>query len=99
MIVDELKVWSAWLERAFRFHFNLPVEDLNQTWYAKLRSETTRWSLSKTFQKAFNTEINKSSGGAVIASLTYKEGRVNLHLKPDTQLERTSKSPMKSRGP
>ena len=40
----------------------------------------------KTISEAFNTELNKSSAGATIASLTYKEGRVTLYIKPDTQL-------------
>ena len=42
-----------------------------------------------TFQdisEAFNTELNRSSAGATIASLSYEKGRVSLYLKPDTQL-------------
>ena len=51
----------------------------------------------KDIKEAFNTELNKSSAGTIIASLSYKEGRVSLYLKPDTQLT-TSKLPTKLRG-
>ena len=40
----------------------------------------------KVVSEAFNSELNKSSAGAVIASLTHENGRVSLYLKPDTQL-------------
>ena len=39
----------------------------------------------KVISEAFS-ELNKSSAGTIIASLTYKEGRVTLYIKPDTQL-------------
>ena len=35
----------------------------------------------KTISEIFNTELNKSSAGAIIASLTYKEGKVKPLLK------------------
>ena len=40
----------------------------------------------KTISEKFNTELNKSSAGAIIAKLSYVDGKVILYLKPDTQL-------------
>ena len=40
----------------------------------------------KDISEAFNSELNKGSAGATIAGLSYKDGKVNLYIKPDTQL-------------
>ena len=40
----------------------------------------------KVISEAFNSELNKSSAGAVVAKLSHENGRVSLYLKPDTQL-------------
>ena len=36
--------------------------------------------------EAFNVDLNRGSAGVTIASLKYKDSRVNLYIKPDTQL-------------
>ena len=84
IVVDELKVWSGWKE----------YSGVVATYQWKSQPNVVRRIKMKndkviTFEdiaEAFNTELNRSSGGTTIASLTHKEGKVTLFLKPDTQL-------------
>ena len=84
IVIDELKVWSGWKQ-----HSNLIA---SYQWKSqpnvvrKIEIGNDKVITFKTISERFNTELNKSSAGAVIASLTHKEGRVTLHIKPDTQL-------------
>ena len=52
----------------------------------KIEIENDKVITFQDISEAFNTELNKSSAGITIASLNYKDGKVNLSLKPDTQL-------------
>ena len=83
IVVDELKVWPGWKEHS----------GVIATYQWKSQPNVMRKiEIEKkviTFQdisEAFNTELNKSSAGVTIASLNYKDGKVSLHLKSDTQL-------------
>ena len=82
--IEELKIWSGWRQHS----------GLIATYQWKGQSNVVRKIeigndkviTFKTISEAFNTELNRSSAGAIIASLTHKEGKVSLYLKPDTQL-------------
>ena len=84
IVVDELKVWPGWKE----------YSDVIATYRWKSQPNVVRKikignDKVITFQdisEAFNTELNKSSAGVTIASLNYKDGKVSLYLKSDTQL-------------
>ena len=84
IVVDELKVWPGWKE----------YSGVVATYQWKSQPNVVRRIKMKndkviTFEdivEAFNTELNRSSGGTTIASLTHKDGKVTLFLKPDTQL-------------
>ena len=84
IVIDELKVWPGWKEHS----------GVIATYQWKSRPNVVRKieignDKVITFQdisEAFNTELNKSSAGVTIARLSYEKGRVNLSLKPDTQL-------------
>ena len=83
IVIDELKVWSDW-----RQHSGLIAE---YQWKSqpnvvrKIKIKNDKVVTFKTISEAFNSELNKSAG-ATIASLSYKDGRVSLYLKLDTQL-------------
>ena len=83
IVIDELKVWSGW-----RQHSNLIA---SYQWRSRpnvvrrIEIGNDKVVTFKVISEAFNTELNKSSAG-IIASLTYKDGRVTLYIKPDTQL-------------
>ena len=84
IVIDELKVWSDW-----RQHSGFIAEYQWKSQPNVVRKIKIKNDKVITFQdisEAFNTELNKSSAGAIIASLSYKDGRVTLHIKPDTQL-------------
>ena len=73
------------MERALWRCRNLPVE-ISTKRGTKNSIGKDKVVTFKVISEAFNSELNKCSAGVTIASLTYKEGRVNLHLKSDTQL-------------
>ena len=84
IVIDELKVWSDW-----RQHSGFIAEYQWKSQPNVVRKIKIKNDKVITFQdisEAFNTELNKSSAGAIIASLSYKDDRVTLHIKPDTQL-------------
>ena len=84
IVIDELKVWSDW-----RQHSDFIAEYQWKSQPNVVRKIKIKNDKVITFQdisEAFNKELNKSSAGATIASLTYKEGRVTFYIKPDTQL-------------
>ena len=84
IVIDELKVWPGWKEHSgviaeYRWRSQPNV-------VRKISIGNDKVLTFKIISEKFNTELNKSSAGAVIASLTHKEGRVSLYVKPDTQL-------------
>ena len=84
IVIDELKVWSGWKQHSgviATYHWKSQPNVVR-----KIEIGNDKVATFKTISERFNTELNKSSAGAVIASLTYKEGRVSLYLKLDTQL-------------
>ena len=82
--VEELKIWSGWKQHS---GFIATYQWKSQpNVVRKIEIGNDKVVTFKVISEAFNKELNKSSAGAIIASLTYKEGRVSLHLKPDTQL-------------
>ena len=76
----------ARLERALWRHRRVSMEDPTKRGAQNFKIGNDKVATFKTISERFNTELNKSSAGATIASLTYKEGRVTLYIKPDTQL-------------
>ena len=84
IVIDELKVWSDWKQHSgfiaeYRWKSQPNV-------VRKISIGNDKVVTFKVISEAFNSELNKSSAGAIIASLTFKESRVSLYLKPDTQL-------------
>ena len=84
IVIDELKVWPGWKQHS---GFIATYQWKSQpNVVRKILIENDKVLTFKIISEKFNTELNKSSAGAVIASLTLKEGRVSLYIKPDTQL-------------
>ena len=82
--VDELKIWPAWKEHS---GFIATYQWKSQpNVVRKIEIGNDKVVTFQDISKAFNTELNKSSAGVTIARLSYEKGRVNLSLKPDTQL-------------
>ena len=82
--VEELKVWSDWRQHS---GFIASYQWKSQpNVVRKIKIKNDKVITFQDISEAFNKELNKSSAGATIASLTYKEGRVTFHIKPDTQL-------------
>ena len=84
IVIDELKVWPGWKE-----HSGVIATYQWKSQPSVVRRIEIGNDKVITFQdisEAFNTELNKSSAGSTIASLNYKDGKVSLYLKPDTQL-------------
>ena len=84
IVIDELKVWPGWKEHSgviatYQWKSQPSV-------VRKIEIENDKVITFQDISEAFNTELNKSSAGITIASLNYKDGKVNLSLKPDTQL-------------
>ena len=84
IVIDELKVWPGWKEHSgviatYQWKSQPSV-------VRKIEIENDKVITFQDISEAFNTELNKSSGGTTIARLSYEKGRVSLHLKPDTQL-------------
>ena len=83
--VEELKIWADWKQHqsviaTYQWKSQPSV-------VRKIEIEKTDKVITfKTISEAFNSELNKSSAGVTIASLTYKDGKVSLYLKSDTQL-------------
>ena len=82
--VEELKIWSGWRQHS---GFIASYQWKSQpNVLRKIKIKNDKVVTFKVISEAFNSELNKSSAGAVIASLTYDKDRVSLYLKPDTQL-------------
>ena len=82
--VEELKIWPAWKEHS---GFIATYQWKSQpNVVRKIEIGNDKVVTFQDISKAFNTELNKSSAGVTIARLSYERGRVNLSLKPDTQL-------------
>ena len=82
--VDELKIWSGWKQHSgFIAEYQWKSQP---NVVRKIEIKNDKVVTFKVISEAFNSELNKSSAGAIIASLTYKESRVSLYLKSDTQL-------------
>ena len=84
IVVDELEVWSGWRQHSGVIATYQWKSQPNVV--RKIKIGNDKVITFKTISEAFNSELNKSSAGVTIASLTYKDGRVSLYLKPDTQL-------------
>ena len=82
--VEELKIWSDWKQHS-GFIATYRWKSLPNV-VRKIEIGNNKVITFKTISEAFNSELNKGSGGTTIASLTYKEDKVTLYLKPDTQL-------------
>ena len=82
--VEELKIWPAWKEHS---GFIATYQWKSQpNVVRKIEIGNDKVVTFQDISKAFNTELNKSSAGVTIARLSYEKGRVNLSLKPDTDL-------------
>ena len=82
--VKELKIWSGWKQHS---NFIATYQWKSQpNVVRKIKIKNDKVITFQDISEAFNKELNKSSAGATIASLTYKEGRVTFYIKPDTQL-------------
>ena len=84
IVVDELKVWPGWKEYAGVLATYQWKSQPNVVRRIKMKNDKV--ITFEDIAEAFNTDLNRSSGGTTIASLTHKEGKVTLFLKPDTQL-------------
>ena len=83
IVVDELKVWPGWKEHS---GFIATYQWKSQpNVLRRIEIKNDKVITFKDIAEAFNT-LNKASPGVVVASLTYKDGKVTLFLKPDTQL-------------
>ena len=84
IVVDELKVWSGWRQHS---GFIATYQWKSQpNVVRRIEIGNDKVITFKAISEAFNSELNKSSAGSTIASLNYKDGKVSLYLKPDTQL-------------
>ena len=82
--VEELKVWSDWRQHS---GFIASYQWRSQpNVVRRIEIGNDKVVTFKTISEKFNTELNKSSAGAIIAKLSYVDGKVILYLKPDTQL-------------
>ena len=82
--IDELKVWSGWRQHS---GFIATYQWKSQpNVVRRIEIGNDKVITFKAISEAFNSELNKSSAGETIASLNYKDGKVSLYLKPDTQL-------------
>ena len=84
IVVDELKVWPGWKEHSGVITTYQWKSQPNVI--RKIKIGNDKVITFKAISEAFNSELNKSSAGVTIASLTYKDGKVSLYLKSDTQL-------------
>ena len=82
--MDELKIWSGWKQHSGVIATYQWKSQPNVV--RKIEIGNDKVVTFKVISEAFNKKLNESSAGATIASLTYKEGRVSLYLKLDTQL-------------
>ena len=82
--VKELKIWPGWKQHSgfiATFQWKSQPNVLR-----KIKIKNDKVITFEDISEAFNSELNKSSAGVTIASLTYENGKVSLYLKPDTQL-------------
>ena len=84
IVVDDLKVCPGWKEHSGVVATYQWKSQPNVV--RKIKIGNDKVITFQDISEAFNTELNKSSAGVTIASLNYKDGRVSLSLKPDTQL-------------
>ena len=84
IVIDELKVWPGWKEHSGVIATYQWKSQPNVV--RKIEIGNDKVITFQNISEAFNTELNRSSGGTTIASLTYKDDKVTLFLKPDTQL-------------
>ena len=84
IVIDELKVWPGWKEHSGVVATYQWKSQPNVV--RKIEIGNDKVITFQDISETFNTELNKSSAGVTIASLNYKDGKVSLYLKPDTQL-------------
>ena len=84
IVIDELKIWAGWKEHSGVVATYQWKSQPNVV--RKIEIGNDKVITFQDISEAFNTELNKSSGGTTIARLSYENGRVSLYLKPDTQL-------------
>ena len=83
IVIDELKVWPGWKEHSGVI---ATYQWKSQPKVRKIEIGNDKVITFQNISEVFNTELNRSSGGTTIASLTHKDDKVTLFLKPDTQL-------------
>ena len=83
IVVDELEVWPGWKEHSGVI---ATYQWKSQPSVVRKIEIGNKVITFKAISEAFNSELNKSSAGITIASLNYKDGKVSLYLKSDTQL-------------
>ena len=82
--VEELKIWSDWKQHSgviATYQWKSQPSVVH-----KIEIGNDKVITFQDISEAFNSALNKSSAGVTIASLTYKDGKVSLYLKSDTQL-------------
>ena len=84
IVIDKLKVWPGWKEHSGVIATYQWKSQPNVV--RKIEIGNDQVITFQDISEAFNTALNKSSAGVTIASLNYKDGKVSLYLKPDTQL-------------
>ena len=84
IVIDELKIWSAWKQHS---NFIASYQWRSQpNVVRRIEIGNDEVVTFKVISEAFNSKLNESSAGATIARLSYVDGKINLYLKPDTQL-------------
>ena len=84
IVVDDLKVWPGWKEHSGVVATYQWKSQPNVV--RKIEIGNDKVITFQDISEAFDTELNRSSAGTTIASLSHKDGKVSLSLKPDTQL-------------
>ena len=84
IIVKELKIWPGWKEHSGVIATYQWKSQPNVLREIKIGNDKV--ITYKDISEAFNSELNKGSAGATITNLSYKDDKVSLYLKPDTQL-------------
>ena len=84
IVIDDLKVWPGWKEHSgvvATYQWKSQPNVIH-----KIEIGNDKVITFQDISEAFDTALNSSSGGITIASLNYKDGKVNLFIKPNTQL-------------
>lgn len=80
----ELKVWPGWKRHSGVIATYSWKSKPRTTISVHLKGDKTH--TFNTIASLFNEQLNRTAGGDPIATLSYKDGKVNLYVKNDTQL-------------